>query len=123
MKVVIAGPRDLNPTVHTVEIAVKNSGFPLTEVAAGGASGVDEAALYYARAHNRKIRVFHPDWERAERLTGNRLAAGPIRNMRMAEYADALIVIKRPGPTTKGTTSMIAQAEKRGLPVYVEEVV
>jgi guanyl-specific ribonuclease Sa len=122
VRVIIAGPRDLRLKVSEVKSAVDASGFKVREVVCGGASGVDEAALYFSKKHNRRIRMFHAEWERAARETGNRLAAGPIRNREMAEYADALIVIKRPGPTTKGTASMIREAKKHGLPIHVEEV-
>ena len=49
-----------------------------------------------------------PDWEHFGR------AAGPIRNKKMAEYADAVILF----PGGKGTASMLKEAQKAELTIY-----
>jgi len=57
--------------------------------------------------------LYAPDWSQGRK-------AGPLRNERMAQNADALIAIwdgKSPG-----TRDMIARAHKHGLKVYVKTV-
>lgn len=116
MRVVIAGPRSLPLSIEMVTAAVNASGFDVLEVVSGAAKGVDYSAERWAIHYNFGLKQFFPKWGK------HGLSAGPIRNRDMAEYADALIVIKRPGPATSGTASMIREAEKRGLPIHVEEV-
>ena len=122
MKVIIAGPRGLYVENHHIWDAIKSSGFDVDEIVSGGATGIDSCAEVYATDFRIPCTTFAADWDEAERLTGNRKSADPIRNMRMAEYADALIVVKQPGPASSGTANMIRQAQKRGLPVHIEEV-
>jgi hypothetical protein len=107
MKVIIAGGRDFNDMTALVA-AIKESGFEITEVVSGRASGADMLGLYWARANGVPETHFPAQWDifgKASRL---------IRNRRMAKYADALIAM----PGGRGTASMIAEARKRGLPVY-----
>ncbi len=117
MKVVIAGPRDLNfLKAFVIADAVRTSGFEVTELVHGGASGVDRAGELWAKDASVPTRAFYPYWKTHGR------AAGPIRNREMAAYADALIVVKQKGVDTPGTSSMIREAEKAGLPVHIEEL-
>lgn len=115
MKVIIAGPRDYSPPFSRVVQAVKESGFEITEVVSGGAKGVDSRAEVWAGASSIPCRRFLPDWG------AHGKAGGPIRNREMAAYADALVVMKRKGQNSPGTSSMIREAEKAGMPVYVHE--
>ncbi|QIN79644.1 DUF2493 domain-containing protein [Rubrobacter marinus] len=115
MKVIIAGPRDLVLLEEQVEKAIAASGFEVTQIVEGGATGVDSSAAWYAEQSGIPYKSFPADWTRHGK------AAGPIRNREMADYADALLVIKREGEETSGTASMIREAKKRGLPVHVEE--
>lgn len=116
MKVIIAGPRDLNVSQQTMLRAVERSGFEVTEVVHGGASGVDMGAAELAFTYMMPEKVFRPRWNTHGR------AAGPMRNRKMAEYGDALVVVKRRGKETAGTSSMVREAERKGLPVHVEGV-
>ena len=116
MRVIIAGPRDLGIGIWEVGEAIRNSGFAPSVIMSGDAQGVDAAADMYASELEYTYEKYPALWNKHGK------AAGPIRNQEMAEYADALIVIKRPGPTTRGTASMIREAEKRNLPIHVEEV-
>lgn len=115
-RVIVAGPRDLDVDVQTVQEAIFVSGFDVTEVVHGGATGVDAAAACFAEAYMIPVRVFRPKWGTHGR------AAGPIRNRNMAEYADALVAIRQAGRMTAGTNSMIREAKNVGIPVYVREV-
>lgn len=86
MKVIIAGSRTITD-LAIVKKAVKDSGFEITEVVCGQAKGVDTLGFQYAFDNNIPIKTFPADWETHGK------AAGPIRNMQMAKYADALILV------------------------------
>jgi hypothetical protein len=111
--VIIAGGRDYN-VYETVVEAVQESGFAIDVVVSGGAKGVDALGEQYASEMNLPLNVFMADWQTHGR------AAGPIRNRKMAENADALIAIW--DGKSKGTKNMIETATKKGLPVYVKRV-
>lgn len=114
MKVIIAGSRTITD-MDAVTQAVEDSGFEITEVVSGGASGVDTLGEQWADANGVGVRRFPADWRAHGR------AAGPIRNRQMAEYADALIAIW--DRRSKGTMNMIAEAAAKGLEVFVLEVI
>src|SRR5579871_1254241 len=108
MKTIIAGSRVIshNPIL---EEAVKESGFKITEVVSGCAAGVDWMGELWAIGNKVPIKRFRANWKQEGR------AAGPIRNRKMAEYADQLIAIW--DGRSRGTKNMIDEAEKRGLRV------
>lgn len=112
-RVIIAGGRDYNEYETVVE-AVKESGFHIDVVVSGGAKGVDALGERYAGENNLQLAVFQADWQTHGR------AAGPIRNRKMAENADALIAIW--DGKSKGTKNMIETATKKGLMVYVKRI-
>lgn len=116
MKAIIAGPRDFHPTNHDIIRALAHCPFPVWEIVTGGAKGVDTQAKLFAIVNQIPHKVFEADWA----THGHK--AGPIRNAKMAEYADALIVIRPEGSQTPGTNNMIETAEKRGMKVHIEEV-
>lgn len=117
-RVIIAGPRDLDPSSQQVSRAVLASGFSPTEIVFGGYSGVDFAGEQWARLTAEiPFHVIPARWKHV----GNG-SAGPQRNAKLAKYADALIVIRRWNQRTSGTGSMIAKARVAGLPIHVEEV-
>lgn len=113
MKTIIAGSRDIDD-YGVLEEAIAESGFEITAVVSGGYRGVDHLGEAWARAHGMEPIVIRADWSRH----GN--AAGPIRNGQMAEIAEALIAI--PAGNSRGTTDMIAKAQKRGLRTYVHSI-
>jgi len=113
MKVIIAGSRSIKKYA-LVEKAVKDSKFKITEVVCGGAGGVDQLGKHWAKEHTIPVKVMNANW--AEYGNG----AGPIRNAKMAKYADALIAVwdgKSPG-----TKDMVAKAKAAKLKVFVLEV-
>lgn len=113
MRVIIAGPRDyLN--YDKVLKAIVGSGLVITEVVSGGATGVDRLGERWAKSRDIPIALFPADWSTHGK------AAGPIRNKQMAEYADALIAIRR--GFTPGTANMIETARWYGLLVHIHEV-
>ena len=113
MKVIIAGGRDYH-NYETLLEAITEAQFDITTVVSGGANGVDALGERYADEMNKELNVFNADWETHGR------AAGPIRNRKMAENAEALIAIW--DGQSRGTKNMIETATKKGLLVYVKRV-
>lgn len=116
MKVIIAGSR-LIEGYHGRRLvleAIRDCGFEITEIVSGGCRGIDRSAEEVAgfkKIPTKRMPVLPREWS----LLGKR--AGPLRNGRMAEYADALIAI--PCPKSKGTLDMIEKMKALGKPVYV----
>lgn len=120
MRLIIAGPRDVtDPLILGAALASVprdwgiRPGLP-SEVVSGGAPGVDTMGERFAAAFGIPVKRFRADWDRHGK------AAGPIRNREMAEYADALLAIRK--GDSPGTRDMIAQATKRGLKVHIYDV-
>jgi len=113
MRVIIAGPRDF-ADFATLAQAVQESGFEVTEVVSGGAPGVDAMGEKWAADYGLPVKRFPADW-----LVWGK-SAGPRRNAQMADYAEALIALRR--GDSPGTANMIALAKAKRLLVYVREV-
>ena len=116
MKLIIAGGRDLNPSMGFITCAItmlpicKGMGSPIREVVCGGEEGVDNEGAHWASHMNVPVKYLRADWDKHGR------AAGPIRNKEMAEYADVLLLIW--DGVSKGSASMKREMEKLGKPVY-----
>ena len=106
MKLIVAGGRSYR--LGKDDIEKLNSFSKVAELVTGGATGVDSDAEAWAMSRNISITKFMPDWEHFGR------AAGPIRNKKMAEYADAVILF----PGGKGTASMLKEAQIAELTIY-----
>ena len=113
MKVIIAGSRDYHDYDTLLE-TITESGFTITEVVSGMASGVDQLAIRYAKENNLPLQEFHADWKKHGK------SAGPIRNRLMADNADALIAIHT--NNSRGTRNMIKTAENKQLKIYVKVI-
>lgn len=113
MKTIIAGSRDITD-YKLLEKAIKDSGFKITEVFSGLARGVDRLGEIYAKKNNLQVVPFLANW------TGLGKKAGILRNIKMAEQADALIALW--DGESRGTAHMISEARRKGLKVYVEEI-
>ena len=81
--------------------------LPITEVVSGGAHGADRLGEHMARNRGITIETFYAQWK----LYGR--PAGPMRNQKMAEYADACILF----PGGKGTADMKDKAIAAGLKI------
>lgn len=114
MKVIIAGSRTISD-VLLVSIAVTESKFKITEVVSGGARGIDLSGEFYAKSKNISVKRFKAHWDKH----GKR--AGYMRNIKMADYADALIAIW--DSKSKGTEHMISIAKMNKLKVFVYEAI
>lgn len=110
MRVIIAGSRTIRDVALVAE-AVAKSGFNVTEVVEGGARGVDTLAFDWAHSQGVPVKVFPADWNRYGKQ------AGILRNLQMADYADALIAIW--DGKSRGTRHMIDVAYKRRMPYRV----
>ena len=113
MKTIIAGSRSIDDFA-VIDQAIKASSFEITEVVSGTAKGVDITGEAWASLNNIPIKRFPAKWDKEGR------AAGMLRNARMAEHAEACIVIW--DGSSVGSKNMINQATKRGLKLYVHKV-
>lgn len=108
MKCIIAGSRSMTSR-RILDQVIRESGFEdkITEVICGGARGADHLGAKWARARGISIRYFKAEWLKYGE------AAGPIRNSKMAHYADALILVW--DGFSFGSKDMLAKAEDNGL--------
>jgi hypothetical protein len=128
MRTIIAGGRAFD-NMPVLLRAIEDSGFVITEVVSGAcgidadvvsrehrtAIGADGLGETYARLHGLPVRRFYAAFSESG------AKAGPMRNAIMAGYAAEALpeagLIALPGG--RGTASMIREARKRGLRVYV----
>lgn len=82
---------------------------PITVITGGCPTGADAHAIDWAVCNWSPFEEFRADW------TKYGLAAGPIRNQKMADEARADLVLAFPGGT--GTADMVRRAESAGIPV------
>lgn len=113
MRVIVAGSRDIFD-YELVKTAIEESQFTLSAVVSGGCKGVDALGERYADEMNIPLHLYLPDWSNEGK------AAGPIRNRRMAENADALVAIW--DGKSRGTKNMIETAEKHKLFTYIKMI-
>ena len=111
-KVIVAGDRNFTD----YEFVKEKLDFYLKdktdiEIVSGKARGVDTLGENYAKEKGYPIAEFPADWNKYK------LAAGPIRNGQMADYADACIAFL--ASHSRGTKDMIRQAKKKGLSLRV----
>lgn len=113
MKTIIAGSRGLDSYLILSE-TIRKIDWEITEVISGTCKGVDRLGECWAKNHNIPLKKYVAYW----RKYGNK--AGVLRNIQMAEYADALIALW--DRESKGTKHMIDIARKKNLKVYVYTV-
>lgn len=115
MRLIIAGSRQFYYPLNLelVEKAVQDSGWrdQITEIISGCARGIDDAAILFAEKNAIPLKKMKADWRMHSRK------AGMVRNVEMAECADALIAVW--DGSSKGTKHMIDTAKEKGLKVYV----
>jgi hypothetical protein len=109
-RTIIAGSRTVED-IGLVEQAIEESGFRITEVVSGCASGADLFGEQWAKGKMIPIKRFPADW----RTHGKR--AGVLRNEDMARYADQLIAVW--DGVSPGTRDMIERARYHSLVVHV----
>jgi len=105
MKVIVTGGREFNNEEFVKKILNDfHSKNCITELAQGGARGVDTIAARWAKDLGIPIKTYYADWNRYGHL------AGPLRNEEMANDFKPDIVLAFPGE--KGTRNMIKIASK-----------
>jgi len=111
MKLIIAGSRDLLVDSELVNQLVSYFRLKVEEVVSGSGGNVDEAGEDYSSVFLEKdAKTFKANWQQEG------VAAGPIRNSRMADYGDRLLLIW--DGTSKGSSSMKKEMLKRKKPIY-----
>lgn len=110
MKVIIAGTRSVEDYKLVVQ-SVERSGYDITEVVCGCATGIDRLGEQWAISRSVPVKEMPANWT----LYGKR--AGPERNRRMADYADAAIIIW--DGKSAGTRNMIDEMIRAGKPYYI----
>lgn len=112
MRTIIAGSRGITE-YRELQRALVACGWRPTVVLSGTARGVDKLGEQWAFANAVPCELYPADWG----AHGRR--AGMLRNIRMAERAEALIALW--DGVSRGTKQMIAVARARGLRVHVHK--
>lgn len=112
MKVIIAGSRTIT-SYEDVKAAINKSGFAITEVVSGAAEGVDKFGEQWAKENGIPIASF--PITQAQWVSMGK-SAGYFRNMTMAQYADALILVW--GGQSRGSDMMRRIARMMRMPFY-----
>lgn len=115
MKTIIAGSRSIT-SFAVVANAISKSGFAneITEVVCGMAKGVDLLGKQWADVWGVPVKEM-PVTDEEYRILG-RYQAPKARNTRMADYADALILVW--DGVSGGSADMHEKAKARGLKIY-----
>ena len=112
MKVIIAGGRDFNDYDLLCRKADKIlSQQSEIEIVSGAAKGADKLGERYALEHGYQIIRYIPDWN----FFGK--SAGFIRNIDMAEHADALILFWN--GKSNDSKHMLKIARDKGLKIRI----
>ena len=106
MRTIIAGGRDYRfSESDRSDLDKLKDHLPITEVVSGKCRGADRDGEAWARSRGLRVKEFPAAWGQYGK------AAGPLRNIEMAEYADALIAFAG----DKGTADMVEAAHQRDL--------
>jgi hypothetical protein len=108
MKTIIAGSRYLSDSEIT-RLCIKMCPWhrEITEVICGGANGPDTFGRQWAEQNGIPVRMLSADWATYEKR------AGIIRNTRMVDEADSLILIW--DGVSKGSQDTLQKAKERRL--------
>lgn len=112
MKIIIAGGRYFDD-YHKLQTSCAKilANQVNIEIVSGCASGADMLGERFAEENGYKLTKFPADWKKHGK------SAGPMRNLEMAKYSDALICFW--DGKSKGTENMIKQARKEELLIRV----
>ncbi len=119
MRVIIAGTRTLFVSGARIEAELTEMLVEIPddlEIVSGGAKGADACGEAYALERGVPINQFPADWAKYG------AAAGPRRNKKMAEFADACLIFIKDGTPTPGSANMLMWAHIYGLHLKVVEV-
>lgn len=114
MKLIIAGSRNLSPTVGFIRDSISMLNIShhgtITEEICGGAEGVDAEGQHWASHHGVPVKIFRANWDKYGK------GAGPIRNKEMAKYGDVLLLIWN--GESRGSANMKREMQILNKPVY-----
>lgn len=113
-RVIVAGSRDFtnyDGLSASLDYLLKNINDEIV-IVCGMARGADRLGEKYAKEHGYKVLYFPADWD----IDGK--SAGFIRNVKMAENADALVAFW--DGKSVGTKHMIETAQNKGLAVRIK---
>lgn len=114
-KLIVAGSRGfddydlLKQKCDAVLAAKVSDPNVVIQIVSGGAKGADTLGEKYAKERGFSLKIFKADWSKGK-------SAGYVRNVAMADYADALIAFDF---GTKGTGHMIKIAQTRKMAVRI----
>jgi len=115
MKLVIAGCRDFDDyelLSNKIDAYIKTEAKDeKITIISGGADGADKLGEKYSKDNCYDLDVHSADWKKFGK------AAGPIRNERMAQVADAVVVFW--DGKSRGTKNMIDNAKKYDRPCLI----
>ena len=115
MRTIIAGSRDITDYQALLDL-IKTIDWEITGVVSGTARGVDIMGELWAAEHDIPVKKCPASWNTYG------YAAGPIRNLYMAQNAEACIVLCY--KHSRGSKSMIKIAKEHNLKLkvkYLEE--
>ena len=119
MTVIVAGSRTITDPA-TVDAAIRQSGFQVTQLLSGTARGVDTIGEQWARARGVDVLRFPANWQRFGRAAGYRRNAQLAQHAAAAAEGGALVAVW--DGVSRGTRHMIDLARQQGLAVYVHLV-
>lgn len=114
MKTIIAGSRDLLDYNVVAETIRDRLPWKITHVVSGRARGADTLGEQWAESNEIPLSYYPANWDKY----GKR--AGYVRNLEMAQNAEALLAFW--DGESPGTKMMIRIAKEHGLQVFVEKV-
>lgn len=120
-RVIIAGSRSYTDYARLKEKCLYYLGKKMSDlslevvVISGHAEGADKLGEKFAGEYGLRCEVFPADWKKHGKK------AGYLRNLQMAETANAVIAFKSAYAENKGTEIMIDIARKKNIPVRVVE--
>jgi hypothetical protein len=85
--------------------------WEISEIVSGGARGVDQLGEEWAECQHLPLKIFRAEWDKYGR------AAGPLRNLQMLDYAEALVAFW--DRESRGTRHIVEEAIKKGRRVVV----
>ncbi len=110
MRTIIAGSRNIIE-YDILLSAIEELDFEITTVISGGAKGVDSLGEWFAEDNGIPFEVFPAEWDKFGR------AAGYLRNVKMAENAEACLILW--DGKSKGSLRMNNIAIQKGLKVHL----
>ena len=114
-RLVVAGSRDFDDyALLSAELDKFLTDKTNITIVSGTARGADCLGERYAAEHNLRIEQFPAEWEKYHK------GAGPIRNMKMVQSADAVIVFW--DNESSGTKNIIECARKQDVPYRIVRV-